>query len=218
MDTGTPASSIPSSAGQSDATQELEKMKQQIADLERANKGIKADLLSEREKRQQLEAAKANPVPAGNQVADPVDALLQKKVVEHATPLIMQAVAYEKAKAFIASKANVDPDEVEQSDAFKEVVAFAQRRGIVGSSPDKTAKLAWTLMEQEKKAEAAAKAAAEAERLKAIGQNAPVTTSNSAPAAGSSRTMTNKEIENMPLSEYAKIREQINNGSIKVVG
>jgi len=208
-----------SSTGQIDANKELEASRQQIAELERAVKGIKADLLSEREKRQQLEAARQNPpTPAGNQVADPVDVLLQKKVVEHATPLIMAAVSYEKAKSFVASKLNVDADEVENTDGWKEVVDFAKRRGISGATPDKTAKLAWQLLQQEKKAEAEAKAATEAERLKAIGSNASISTSTSAAPASSAKQLTNKEIEKMSLAEYAKVRELIAKGEVKIVG
>lgn len=209
----------PTPVGQSGANEELEKLKQQNAELERAVKGIKADLLSEREKRQQLEAVKANPpTPAGNQVADPVDALLQKKVVEHALPLIQQAVSYEKAKAFIASQAKVDPDEVENSDAWREVVDYAKQRGIVGVTPDKTAKLAWTLLQQEKKAQADSKAAAEADRLKAINSNSTVSASTSATPTDSVKQLTNKELEQMPISEYRKVRDQIAKGEIKIVG
>lgn len=213
MDTGTTAT--PSQSGNTDVNAELEKLKAVNAELERKSQGLLNDLKSEREKRQQLEAGKTNPpAPVGNPVVDPVN----KLIVETAMPAIQRAIAYEKAKAFVAGKAGVDPDDVEGTEVWKETVAEAQRLGLSGA-PDRIAKTAYQLVQQRKEAEKKAKEEAEKQRLAAINGNATVSTStNAAPTSSGSKTITNKELEKMSLADYANIRDQISKGEIKVVG
>lgn len=213
-----PGSPSPTQAGNPEEKARLEQMEKRNQELEKAVEGLKKDLI---ETRQHLKQVQQPPVPAGNPAADPVDQLLRAKFEEYSKPYKQALMDVQMARAYdyIGAKENLDPTEVPNSTVFKEIDDTARKYGIQKASPLEGAKAAYDLWKRDKKAEAEAKALAEAERLKAINNNGATTSTVGNVPTGTITRITESELAAMRTDDprTAETIQAIKAGRIQLV-
>lgn len=228
----------PASQGQSeDLAKAAVELKARVEELERANKGILNDLRSEREKRQELEAARStggysntatpvvNPAPTSvdpsafvTELATKGEAAITERIERYVRP-VADELDTQRAVEFLAEQTGKKPSQVRlDKDLEKKLLDVGQRYRISGKSKEEYVQSAWNILKKEeleaelnaKTAAAKAeadKATAEAARSAAVAQNSTVPVG--APTPSGVRSFTRAEIAKMSLDEYSRNQAEI---------
>lgn len=211
------AAQTPSSAGQPDVNTELAKLRDENARLMRESQGFKHEMLSEREKRQELERSRNAAASTTSDTVLKPASNDDERLIQAVKPLYDQVVSLQHANeetqalSWLAKKEKLDVEdlrEIKQSPAFKELTETISRYHLGNMPMVEGVKAAYRLMLKDRADATKTTDAGDVNRDKAIAANTP------APAVGVPSSgdkvvqISAKDIASMSLSEFQALKER----------